>query len=119
MGTTRAISRGEVRRLREDLGLHQCDLAQLLDVAVTTVARWEMGQNRPRRRYAYLIQRLQAEKATLLKRQGQALRHIRMGLDGGLKPELLLRPEILHRVAEGDAATLQLLSALVRSPNPD
>jgi DNA-binding transcriptional regulator YiaG len=37
----------EIHRLRRERGLTQAELAQKLDVTVTTVSRWETGSHRP------------------------------------------------------------------------
>jgi DNA-binding transcriptional regulator YiaG len=53
------------RLIRERAGLSQGDLAQVLDVSIATVSRWESGQCLPARSvyaaYANVLQRLAQE----------------------------------------------------------
>ena len=55
------------RLLRQEAGLTQRDVAELLGVTETAVSRWEHGERYPRRpvltAYAHLLTRL-ADKAT-------------------------------------------------------
>lgn len=55
------------RMLREDLGLTQEDIAQVLDVHRETVARWERGEAYPSGKhlvaYVELLQRLKSQVA--------------------------------------------------------
>ena len=37
----------DIRRVREELGLTQAELATLLGVAINTVSRWEIGERTP------------------------------------------------------------------------
>lgn len=37
----------ELKKLRNEMGLTQGQLARKLDASVTTISRWEMGENSP------------------------------------------------------------------------
>ena len=41
------VTREDIRRERESLGLTQGQLAEILGVALNTVSRWELGQRTP------------------------------------------------------------------------
>ena len=49
----------EIKALRERLGLTQAELAQKLDVALSTVSRWESGGRKPHRRTIKDLRRLE------------------------------------------------------------
>lgn len=49
----------EIKALRERFGLTQAELAQKLDVALSTVSRWESGQRKPHRRTIKDLRRLE------------------------------------------------------------
>jgi transcriptional regulator with XRE-family HTH domain len=52
-----------LRELREDQGLSQTDVAQVLGVAPSQVSRWESGVSRPREAHAVaLLQLLDGEE---------------------------------------------------------
>ncbi len=57
----------QIKELREKNGLRQADLAKKLNISRTTVAKWENGQNFPRRKnLVKLIQILKCDANDLL-----------------------------------------------------
>lgn len=63
------VSPGEIKLLREELGLSQRKLAQLLDVSHTTVQNWEKGRAVPSRMKVALMKDLR-DRARQKKRAG-------------------------------------------------
>ncbi len=52
----------KIIEFRRALGLSQRDLAELLEVAVSTVSRWENGHNKPHRWVRQRLVRMQKER---------------------------------------------------------
>lgn len=61
----------DIRREREDLGLTQGELAELLGVALNTVSRWEIGQRNPHPLVQKAIQTVLAEVRSKRAKAGQ------------------------------------------------
>jgi DNA-binding transcriptional regulator YiaG len=51
----------EIVKLRDDLGLTQRQLAEKIGAHQPTIARWELGHNRPRGAYLKALQELRAK----------------------------------------------------------
>jgi putative transcriptional regulator len=62
------LRRGEIRQVRERLGVSQPIFAYMLRVNPRTLQRWEQGQNRPNDQAAVLIR--------LVERHPEVLRHL-------------------------------------------
>ena len=60
------LSVDTVQQARRSLGMTQQEFAHRLGVAVSTVARWETGVNRPSRMATKLITLLRSEPETVI-----------------------------------------------------
>jgi len=56
--STRMLGDGTARRLREQSGLSQTQVAAVCGVTAAAVSRWELGERLPRTRAALLYARL-------------------------------------------------------------
>src|SRR5262245_11612651 len=83
----RMLTSDEVKRLRQTLGITQRQLAAVLDVTVTTVARWEQGSRRVGSLATYALTHLAQQHgvAQKLQRAAANVLYWRM-LDGGEPP---------------------------------
>ena len=115
MKNSPALSPQQIRRLRNDLGLSQREFSHLLDTTVPTVLRWETGRNAPRPRHQTALRTIQSHRAMLVADRMRVIHRVILGLQCGLKLDLLLRPDILKRLAQEDHATVSLLSDLLRA----
>lgn len=61
MRTPSAPTPGYIRTLREALGLTQAELAERIGVDKMTVARWEWGKLKPRRKVAAALDKLRRD----------------------------------------------------------
>ncbi len=57
----------KIRKRRKELGLKQYELAERLDVSVTTVNNWENGRNKPPiRKYVKVAKALDCKPSDLI-----------------------------------------------------
>lgn len=113
-----ALGAKAIRSTRTDLGLTQRELAQLLDTSVTTVARWELGLNSPRGRNREAMRLITSCRKLPASQRTRLLDYVALGVQCGIRPSRVLRPEVLRSLRAGQANALELLAAVLR-PSAD